>query len=93
VNQFVDKTPMVGAEIDWVSKGIVSPVKNEGQCRASWAFSATAVSESFSWAKGSRILLSEQQLIDCSGSYGNEGCVGGSASRGLSYVRDKGLST
>jgi cathepsin L len=91
--QVSDEIGMVGAEIDWTAKGVVSPIKNEGQCHASWAFSATAACESLSWIKGQKVILSEQQLIDCSGSYGNYGCLTGSSARGLSFVKDRGLST
>lgn len=56
---------------------MVSPVKDQGNCGSCWAFSAVATLESFSLMKGTSVLLSEQQLVDCSRSYGNFGCAGG----------------
>jgi len=83
----------LGVDIDWVSKGKVSPIKDQGNCGSCWAFSAVATLESFSLMKnGTFISLSEQQLVDCSRSYGNQGCNGGFNYKGLAYVKDYGIT-
>ena len=82
---------MPNGDIDWTSKGAVSRVKNQGQCGSCWAFSATGVCESAAKLKNNEdVDLSEQQLVDCSGSYGNHGCNGGWPSSALKYVAANG---
>ena len=66
------------ASIDWRTKGAVNPVKDQGDCSSSWAFSATSTIESAVFLKSGKLLnLSEQQLLDCSGDFRNLGCKGG----------------
>ena len=58
---------------DWRDSGIVTPVKAQGGCGACWAFAAIGAMESdATYWTGSQVLLSEQNLIDCSSSYGNQ---------------------
>ena len=66
--------------IDWRTvKGVVTPVKDQGQCGSCWAFSATESVEShYVLAGNDQVIMAPQELVDCSkGLFSNHGCSGG----------------
>jgi len=87
-NVTVLPTDNLQASADWTSK--MNGVKNQGQCGSCWAFSAIgAVEGAHSVIKSNLMNLAEQELVDCSSSYGNMGCNGGLMDYAFQYIKDK----
>ncbi|XP_041978401.1 cathepsin K-like [Aricia agestis] len=76
-------------------EGIISEIKSQGDCGSCWAFSTVAAVEgAVARSNGGRLLdLSEQSLVDCGWSEGNDGCDGSYLDKSFEYVHKYGIPT
>merc|ERR1712141_117643 len=82
--------------LDWRDEGIVTSVKDQGQCGSCSAFAATGAVESCFIKNNGEMIddLSEQYLVDCANGYEHdgftaEGCQGAMPVAYFAYLADK----
>lgn len=73
--------------MDWRQKGYTPSAKNQKSCGSCYAYSIALTIEAQVFQRtGKLVELSEQQIVDCSGTMGNHGCSGGSLRNTLRYL-------
>jgi C1A family cysteine protease len=90
----IELTKQAPEQVDWRDKGVLTPVKNQGQCGSCWSFSVTATLESaVAIAKKTLYSFSEQQLVDCCGVKGFQcqGCNGAWPEWAFNYINSAGI--
>jgi len=81
--------------LNWADKGVVTPIKDQGQCGSCFAFSSTgSIEGAYALKTGKLVSLSEQNIMDCSLSMGNMGCGGGLMDTSFRWViKNQGIDT
>jgi C1A family cysteine protease len=96
VKQCLDDHITVGvaSSVNWVEKGGVTPVKNQGQCGSCWSFSTTGALEgAYFVAHGELKSFSEQQLVSCDNRKNggkDMGCNGGLMDNAFTWIEKNG---
>ena len=80
--------------VNWITKGGVTPVKDQGQCGSCWSFSTTGALEgAYFNSVGNLQSFSEQQLVDCdnlkNGGH-DHGCNGGLMDNAFEWIAKNG---
>jgi C1A family cysteine protease len=92
----LEKTDLADS-VDWVTKGAVSPVKNQAQCGSCWAFSTVGSLEGAYQIAGNPLTqFSEQDLVSCdNAAHGgtDQGCNGGLMDNAFKWIEKNGICT
>jgi C1A family cysteine protease len=87
MSQYTDEQKSLPESFDWRIFGAVTPVKDQGVCGSCWSFGTTGAIEGAFFVKHDHLIrLSQQNLVDCSWGFGNNGCEGGEDYRAYDWI-------
>ena len=82
--------------VDWRTRGVLTPIKNQQHCGSCWTFSTTGTLEAHTCIHNPMLDctqwtgLAEQQLLNCASAFDNNGCNGGLPSHAFEYIKYAG---
>ena len=84
----------IPSSIDWRDKGVVTEIKNQGQCGSCWSFSATGAVEGVWKLNNNKLIsLSEEELVECDRGV-DKGCKGGVMENAYEWIiKNGGITT
>ncbi|EMD48432.1 cysteine protease 8, putative [Entamoeba histolytica HM-3:IMSS] len=82
--------------VDWRKEGKVTPIRDQAECGGCYAFGSIAALEGRLLVEqggdANTLDLSEEEMIQCTREYGNNGCGGGFGSNAYDYIIEHGVS-
>ncbi|XP_070509121.1 cathepsin L-like peptidase [Chironomus tepperi] len=79
--------PTPPPSLDYRTLGYVTPVEDQGFCASCYAFAAVCgIEGQVAKQYGKLNSISSQNIVDCSGKYGNGGCLGGNMAMSYKYI-------
>ncbi|KAM0006738.1 putative peptidase C1A, papain, patatin-like phospholipase domain-containing protein [Helianthus debilis subsp. tardiflorus] len=82
-------TDVLPEAIDWREKGVVAPVRDNGTCGSSWAFSTTESMEAINHNATGELVTMSGQLLECNTCY-NKGCNTGDKHHDFPFIVECG---
>jgi len=95
---FVNPGQAAPHEVDWRGKGVLTSVKDQGQCGSCWSFaSSEAIESAWAIATGELSVLSEQHILSCTPNPdhcgGDGGCMGGTSELAFASMINTGIAS